>query len=155
MLFLRISRDYFAFGLVRIHCGSLVGALSLDVTGLLALVASSLGRGLGGAVAGEVTDFTAVVALLALGAVTWTLLDRSAERGALKTYETCVRSHRKSSRSVLRLHGHHRSHHRIHLVRHRILRRIHQPRGSYERCVRSLSTISQLVSVRLRNSRLM
>ena len=71
MLFLRLSRDRFAFGLIRIHCGrSLVGALGLDVTGLLALVASSLGGGLGGAVAGEMSDFTAVVALLALGAVT-------------------------------------------------------------------------------------
>jgi len=51
---------------------NLVGALGLDVTGLLALVASSLGGGLGGAVAGEMADFAAVVALLALGAVTWT-----------------------------------------------------------------------------------
>jgi hypothetical protein len=76
MLFLRLSRDRFAFGLVRIHCcGCLVGALSLDVTGLLALVASSLGGGLGGAVTGEMSDFAAVVALLALGAVAWKLLE--------------------------------------------------------------------------------
>ena len=50
--------------------GDLVGALSLDVAGLLALVASSLGRGLGGAIAREMSDFATVVALLALGAVT-------------------------------------------------------------------------------------
>lgn len=76
MLFLRLSRDRFAFGLVRIHCcGCLVGALSLDVAGLLALVASSLGGGLGGAVTGEMSDFAAVVALLALGAVAWKLLE--------------------------------------------------------------------------------
>jgi len=48
----------------------LVRALSLNVAGLLALVASTLAAGLGGAVSGEMTDFTAVVALLALGAVT-------------------------------------------------------------------------------------
>ena len=51
--------------------GSLVGALGLDVAGLLALVASSLRGGLGGAVAGEMADLATVVALLALGAVAW------------------------------------------------------------------------------------
>ena len=40
------------------------------MAGLLALVASTLAAGLGGAVSGEMTNFTAVVALLALGAVT-------------------------------------------------------------------------------------
>jgi hypothetical protein len=40
------------------------------VAGLLALVASTLAAGLGRAVSGEMADFTAVVALLALGAVT-------------------------------------------------------------------------------------
>jgi len=54
------------------HCerNGLVRALSLDVAGLLALVASTLAAGLGGAVSGEMTDLTAVVALLALGAIT-------------------------------------------------------------------------------------
>jgi len=57
------------------HCkycvgNSLVRALSLNVAGLLALVASTLAAGLGGAVSGEMTNFTAVVALLTLGAVT-------------------------------------------------------------------------------------
>jgi hypothetical protein len=42
----------------------------LDVTGLLALVASTLRGGLGWAVAGEMTDFATVVALLSLSAVT-------------------------------------------------------------------------------------
>lgn len=69
-LFLRLSRDRFAFGLVRIHGRNLVGALGLDVAGLLALVASSLGRGLRGAVAGEMADFATVVAFLTLGTVT-------------------------------------------------------------------------------------
>ena len=49
----------------------LVGALSLDVTGLLALVASSLTGGLGWAVAGEMANLATVVALLTLGAVTY------------------------------------------------------------------------------------
>lgn len=49
----------------------LVGALSLDVTWLLALVASSLRGGLGWAVSGEMSDFATVVALLTLGAVTY------------------------------------------------------------------------------------
>jgi hypothetical protein len=49
---------------------NLVWALSLDVTWLLALVASALAGGLGWAVTGKVTDLTAVVALLTLGAVT-------------------------------------------------------------------------------------
>ena len=40
------------------------------MAGLLALVASTLAAGLGGAISGEMTDFAAVVALLALGAVT-------------------------------------------------------------------------------------
>jgi hypothetical protein len=57
------------------HCkycagNSLVRALSLNVAGLLALIASTLAAGLGGAVSGEMTNFTAVVALLTLGAVT-------------------------------------------------------------------------------------
>ena len=49
----------------------LVGALGLDVAGLLALVASTLAASLGRAVSREMTDLTAVVALLSLGAVTW------------------------------------------------------------------------------------
>lgn len=48
----------------------LVWALGLDVTWLLALVAGTLVGGLGWAVAGKMADLTAVVALLALGAVT-------------------------------------------------------------------------------------
>jgi hypothetical protein len=48
----------------------LVRALSLNVAGLLALVASTLAAGLRRAISGEMTNFTAVVALLALGAVT-------------------------------------------------------------------------------------
>lgn len=71
MLFLRLSRDRFSLSsLVRMHCQSLVGALGLDMAGLLALVASSLGRGLRWAVAGEMSNFATVVALLALSAVT-------------------------------------------------------------------------------------
>ncbi|KAF1979220.1 hypothetical protein BU23DRAFT_549239 [Bimuria novae-zelandiae CBS 107.79] len=49
---------------------SLVRARILDVTRLLAAVADALGGGLGGAVSRQVADLTAVVALLALGAVT-------------------------------------------------------------------------------------
>jgi len=49
----------------------LVGALSLDVTRLLALVASSLTGGLGRAVSGEMANLATVVALLTLGAVTY------------------------------------------------------------------------------------
>jgi len=49
----------------------LVGALSLNVSGLLALVAGTLGGGLGRAIAGEMADLATVVALLSLGAVTW------------------------------------------------------------------------------------
>lgn len=48
----------------------LVGASALDVAGLLAAVADTLRGGLLGAVTGQVTDLTAVVALLALRAVT-------------------------------------------------------------------------------------
>jgi len=51
----------------------LVGALGLDVAGLLALVAGTLGGGFGGAVSGEMADFAAVIALLSLGTVTWEL----------------------------------------------------------------------------------
>jgi hypothetical protein len=47
----------------------LVGASGLNVAGLLAAVADALRGGLLGAVAGQVTDLAAVVALLALGAV--------------------------------------------------------------------------------------
>jgi len=50
--------------------GKLHGALSLDVARFLALVASSLSAGLGWAFAGEMANFTTVVALLSLGAVT-------------------------------------------------------------------------------------
>lgn len=49
---------------------TLVRARSLNVARLLALVASTLGRSLRRAVAGKVANFSAVVALLALGAVT-------------------------------------------------------------------------------------
>lgn len=48
----------------------LVRALCLNVAGLLALVAGALAGRFGGTVAGEMTDFAAVVALLALGAIT-------------------------------------------------------------------------------------
>ena len=47
----------------------LVGARALNVAGLLAAVADTLGGGLLGAVTGQVTNLTAVVALLTLGAV--------------------------------------------------------------------------------------
>ena len=56
--------------------GGLVRALCLNVTGLLAFVAGTLAGGFGGAVAGEMSDFAAVVALLALGTVTWFLSER-------------------------------------------------------------------------------
>lgn len=49
---------------------NLVGALSLNVTRLLALVASALAGGLGWAVTGEMANLATVVALLSLGAVT-------------------------------------------------------------------------------------
>lgn len=49
--------------------GTLVGAGVLNVARLLAAVAHALSRGFGRAIAGEVTDFAAVVALLTLGAV--------------------------------------------------------------------------------------
>ena len=42
----------------------------MNVAGLLAFIASTLGGSFGGAVAGEMADFTTVVALLTLGAVT-------------------------------------------------------------------------------------
>lgn len=48
-----------------------VRAKSLDVAGLLALVAHALAGGLRWAVTREMADFAAVVALLALGAVTY------------------------------------------------------------------------------------
>jgi len=48
----------------------LVGAHALDVARLLALVADTLAAGASRAVTRQVTDLTAVVALLALGAVT-------------------------------------------------------------------------------------
>jgi hypothetical protein len=47
----------------------LVGALSLDMAWLLALVAGALGSGLRGTVTAQVTNLTTVVALLTLGAV--------------------------------------------------------------------------------------
>jgi len=47
----------------------LVGALGLNVTWLLALVASALARSLGGAVTAQVTNLATVVALLALGTI--------------------------------------------------------------------------------------
>ena len=49
---------------------NLVWALGLDVSWLLALVASTLRRGLGWTVAGEMSNLATVVALLSLGAVT-------------------------------------------------------------------------------------
>lgn len=70
MLFLRLVIISLSVLFVCIVFRNLVGALSLDVARLLALVASSLAGGLGWAVSGEMSDFTAVVALLALGAVT-------------------------------------------------------------------------------------
>lgn len=52
-----------------------VGALGLDVTGLLALVADLLAAtGVLRAVAGEVARLAAVVALGAVDAVTWSLV---------------------------------------------------------------------------------
>jgi intracellular septation protein A len=50
-----------------------VRAKSLDVAGLLALVAHALIAGLRWAVTRQVAHLAAVVALLALGAVTWTI----------------------------------------------------------------------------------
>ena len=53
-----------------------VGALGLDVAGLLALVADLLaGAGLLGAVAGQMARDTAVVAFVAVDAVTWRTSD--------------------------------------------------------------------------------
>ena len=125
----------------------LVWALSLDVTRLLALVASSLWGGLGWAIPGEMSDFTAVVALLALGAVTC-IVRTSKGMGDVETYETCGRNHRRSSRFVHLDHRHHvhRIHHRNHPVDHRnhhrlVVLHIHRPLGSYGQCDRSLSTV--------------
>jgi len=69
---------------------SLVGALGLDVTGLLALIASSLGGSLGGAIAGEMSDFAAVVALLALGAVARHVSVTTARVASLSTTSSTV-----------------------------------------------------------------
>lgn len=66
----------------------LVGALGLDVAGLLALVASSLGRGLRGAVAGEMSDFATIVALLSLSAVTRHVSIATARVAGLSTAAT-------------------------------------------------------------------
>lgn len=63
----------------------LVRALSLDVTWLLALVASSLAAGLGWAISGQVTDLTAIVALLALGTITAHVSIASAAVASLST----------------------------------------------------------------------
>lgn len=49
---------------------ALIGASVLDVARLLAAVANTLGRGLGRAVAGQVANLSAVVALLSLCAIT-------------------------------------------------------------------------------------
>jgi hypothetical protein len=63
IIIISFSMLHAIFGLVcMLAAGRLVGALSLDVAGLLALVASTLRWGLGGAVAGEMADLTAVVA---------------------------------------------------------------------------------------------
>lgn len=53
-------------------------ALGLDVSWLAALVAGALGGGLGWAVAGEMADLTAVVALLSVGAVAGHVSDTAA-----------------------------------------------------------------------------
>ncbi|KAF2156175.1 hypothetical protein K461DRAFT_91738 [Myriangium duriaei CBS 260.36] len=69
---------------------SLVGAGSLDVAGLLALVADALAAGLGGAVAAQVTDLTTFVALLALGAVAGHVAETTAGVASLATTGSTV-----------------------------------------------------------------
>jgi len=63
----------------------LVGACSLDVTGLLALVADTLTPGLGGAVTGNVANLAAVVALLSLSAVTGHVAESTTGVAGLRT----------------------------------------------------------------------
>lgn len=64
---------------------TLVRASGLNVTGLLALVAHALTLGLSGAVARDVTDFAAVVALLTLSAVTGHVAEATAGVAGLLT----------------------------------------------------------------------
>jgi hypothetical protein len=66
----------------------LVGALSLDVTRLLALIASTLAAGLGWAVSGEMANLATVVALLTLGAVTGHVAVTTAGVAGLSTLAT-------------------------------------------------------------------
>jgi hypothetical protein len=85
-----------------------VGALGLDVAGLLALVADLLaGAGLLGAVAGQMARDTAVVALVAVDAVTCTCQTQYQNTGTKRAYGTCGQCHRKSSRSSGRSRRHH------------------------------------------------
>lgn len=139
--------------------GLVVGALSLDVSGLLALVAHLLasGRALG-AVAREVAGLATVVALAAVHAVAWMngalAMDRKAQwaderwhlRDKTKTYATCGQHHRKSSRSC---HRHRRRSRRRSRHHHRCSRRRHRrrirPSSSCERCDRPHHTVSMLV----------
>ena len=106
------------------------------------------------------SDFTAVVALLALGAVTC-IVRTSKGMGDVETYETCGRNHRRSSRFVHPDHRHHvhRIHHRNHPVDHRnhhrlVVLHIHRPLGSYGQCDRSLSTVLILSTIQGSNQQL-
>ncbi|KAL2787835.1 hypothetical protein BJX66DRAFT_270969 [Aspergillus keveii] len=65
------------------RCQLVVGASALDVAGLLAVVANPLTLGLCGAVARDVADFAAFVALLAVGAVTGHVAETAARVASL------------------------------------------------------------------------
>jgi len=69
---------------------ALVGALSLDVAWLLALVAGSLGRGLGWTVSGQMTNLATVVAFLALGTITGHVSVTTARVASLSTVVATV-----------------------------------------------------------------
>ena len=101
----RLSRDAESRATILV-----AGALRLDVSRLLALVADLLTTsGLLGAVAGVVARLATVVALHAVDTLACDLVSQDQmlpDKSA--TYETYGRSHRKSSRSCQR---HHRSHH--------------------------------------------
>ena len=140
MLFLRLSRDRFAFGLVRIHC---CGGFSWGTEpgrGRAACTCSKFARRRSQRGSRERdVPLRRSCSTSGLGCSRLELLGGKIG-GRVNTYETCVRSHHRSSRSVL--HVLHRSHrHRLRIrPGYRILNRIHRPLGSYEQCVRSLST---------------
>jgi len=120
---------------------SLVRALSLYVTRLLALVASALAAGLRWAIAFEFVSFV----LAESGLLTYGSNDRPRHNCSIFVPEcslsTCGRNLRKSSRSVhlgdrrshLHLHTHLVDHHNRH-------HRSHRPQGSFVRYDRSWST---------------